>query len=153
MKLITPIYPEIAAHSSIVAMVYRDLRKNANLQTPLVLTGSRFFGNVTASSDWDFFTEYDESLISPLMSSDWEIAPSAYRDDSIIWVLSKTFRIDRISIKVDLQLVRKPHVKYAAQLELKKNDDFVNKLLDDDSVRRLWDSEIKAQARLMGEMI
>lgn len=73
------------------------------------LTGSRFFGNATDESDWDFFAEYDMGLLKKLFDLGfYDRTISSYGGDTQLVYLMEWENIQ-------IQLVRDIRTKIAAQ--------------------------------------
>lgn len=76
------------------------------------LTGSRYFGNYTAQSDWDFFVEYGGDLIVKLRSIGFEqVSDSTYSDSGLMFLFQKQ---DQGTV-VQIQIVRDVRIKRMAQ--------------------------------------
>jgi hypothetical protein len=94
-------------------MVVKDLEKSG-YSGPVVLTGSRYFGNTHANSDWDFFI--DSYTAVDLTQKGWHLINSDYsKDDAICHVFEKEFFVGNIAIPVQVQLVRMFASKCLAQ--------------------------------------
>ena len=76
------------------------------------LTGSRFWGNNTVKSDWDFFTEYSETTLKYLTDKGFkQITETIYEDIETVLVMKKD--------NIDIQLVKNSTKKLKAQMVLK----------------------------------
>lgn len=73
------------------------------------LTGSRFFGGAQADSDWDFFAEYSNEIVSFLLNIGFRYKPTNnYFDRQTIEVLE-------FGREIDVQLVNNATIKNTAQ--------------------------------------
>jgi len=73
------------------------------------LTGSRFFGGARADSDWDFFAEYSNEVVSFLLRIGFRYKPiNDYFD-------SQTVEVLEFGREIDVQLVSNTAIKNIAQ--------------------------------------
>jgi hypothetical protein len=119
---------------------------NTNASTSLVLlqtlpydfylTGSRFFGNPTKESDWDFYCEYNENLIDTLKDHGFRtLIPTTYRDANTSLVLRRD--------NVDIQFVKdfaKKHKVQSLLLQLIKHFDLPLKDFTKLQRVQIWDN-------------
>jgi len=95
------------------------------------LTGSRFFGGSTETSDWDFFTELNPKIEKFLESYHFVVKViDAYCDTVYERVIDKN--IIQIHIVDDIEM------KKFAQLMLSNNSVLINKNTDKQHVRDIW---------------
>lgn len=94
------------------------------------LTGSRYFGTATQTSDWDFFADYSVDLCQWLENSGFRKKSECdYDDTTIVKVYSY--------MGIDVQLVKNKDLKNLAQRVLKKNNLFGK---DKQLNRLLWNA-------------
>jgi hypothetical protein len=97
-------------------------------------TGSRVFGHVTNTSDWDFFARHDDALERYLKDLGFQNISPCYQDKLTKAVYRKN--------KTDIQLVSDTNLKLQAQVIL-LNSKFPLHLFNKEQRRYLWDSVIE----------
>ena len=93
--------------------VFMTLVELQGSTTDFFLTGSRFFGNATEQSDWDFYAEYTYDLKKSMSLQGWKEAKACqYRmDPNVATVLKKS--------GIHVQLVRHLKIKHVCQEALR----------------------------------
>lgn len=94
-----------------VEKTFNIFQKMEKLPQTFYLTGSRYFGHNSISSDWDFFTDKSDGLKELGFS---KLSFSAYTDDNV----SEVFRFKQGGTQVDVQVVRCVEAKNASQKAL-----------------------------------
>lgn len=108
------------------------------------LTGSRFFGTHSQSSDYDFFTVYSEKMENDLKALGFtEITNHEYLDDHTFCKIYEF--VDRMGT-IQIQLVKSEMIdaKIRAQKLLKQYHDTHQLPTDKESIRLLWQFAIFA---------
>ena len=83
-----------------------------NSKHEFYLTGSRFFGTQTESSDYDFFVTQSDEVTKELLANGFHLETETYEGDP---VLTAVYRRDN----VDVQLVRNAKIKQHVQSKMK----------------------------------
>lgn len=97
------------------------------------LTGSRFFGNNKATSDWDFFVRNQVGIVEYLETLGFSMAPRHnYLDSNTVLVM-------RHSDGIDVQIVVEDDLKNNIQYIMKQNGIIPNKELKQESTN-LWNA-------------
>ena len=94
---------------------YSLLEKLNKSLTPFTLTGSRYFGTATPSSDWDFYTEASPATVRELEALGYKLSVSGTYDEDCNTI--SVYRTGNGLIHV--QLVRDAGIKTKVQSYLK----------------------------------
>lgn len=72
------------------------------------LTGSRFFGNYTPESDYDYFVQYDNTVTADLISAGFKKCGKSYQEDPFGCMV---FIRDNIHVQIIYDANRKKYVQ------------------------------------------
>ena len=119
-------------YSESVSETYYVIQAFRESEFSFYLTGSRFFGNHTTDSDWDFFTKNALSVRRFLVDYGFKEESSSYRD-RVVAVVYK-----HIKLPIHVQLVHDVNKKILAQHLIKGMGIPLLDISNKDKRRDIW---------------